>query len=376
MKNPLVDKLGLDFPLFAFSHCRDVVAAVSKAGGFGMFGAANVTAEELEVELAWIDAHVDGKPYGVDLLFPENMASADEPEEAVAGFADRIPAEHLNFVAGLMTSHGVRPPADLHDLIGPPPSLLRAQGRAQLDVAFNHPIRLIVNGLGLPPPEMFDKARAHGIAIGAMAGSKEHAIRHVQAGVDLVVAQGGEAGGHCGEVSTLVLVPEVVRAVKKVRDVPVLAAGGIVTGRQMAGCMAMGAAGAWTGSVWLSTVESEVSRTFRDKMIEARSRDTLRSKGRTGKLSRQLCSPWTAAWERGDGPQPLAMPLQSMLVEPALRRMADAADQGNERAREAVTYWVGQGVGLINEVRSARQVVQEFMEEYAEGVSDLQAMEF
>jgi NAD(P)H-dependent flavin oxidoreductase YrpB (nitropropane dioxygenase family) len=187
----------------------------------------------------------------------------------------------------------------------------------------------------------------------------------------MIIAEGWEAGGHCGEVSTLVLVPEVVRAIKPIREVPVLAAGGIMTGRQMAACMALGAAGVWTGSVWLATTESEVTEIFREKMVAARSRDTVRSKCRTGKYSRQLRSAWTDAWESPESPQPLPMPFQSIISEPALRAAQRAAQHGNGKARELVTYFVGQGVGLVDSIKSSRAVVQEFMEEFAEALDEL-----
>jgi NAD(P)H-dependent flavin oxidoreductase YrpB (nitropropane dioxygenase family) len=212
------------------------------------------------------------------------------------------------------------------------------------------------------------------VPVAALVGAKEHAVRQVEAGVEIIVAQGSEAGGHTGEVSTLVLVPEVVRAIRPIRDVPVLAAGGIMTGRQMAACMAMGAAGVWTGSVWLATVESETTEIFREKMIAARSRDTVRSKCRTGKYSRQLRSAWTDAWEEDGSPAPLPMPLQSILSEPALHAAQRAAEHGNAKARELVTYFVGQGVGLTDRIRSSREVVKDFMEEFADALSDMQAL--
>ena len=190
----------------------------------------------------------------------------------------------------------------------------------------------------------------------------------------MIVAQGGEAGGHCGEVSTIVLVPEVLRAIKPIRNVPVLAAGGIMTGRQMAACMAMGAAGVWTGSVWLATIESEASEIFREKMIAARSRDTVRSRCRTGKPARQLRSAWTDAWEGSQSPGALPMPFQSMISEPALAAAQRAAEKGNAKARELVNYFVGQGVGLVDSVKSSREVVREFMEEFAEAVAEMQAL--
>jgi len=224
----------------------------------------------------------------------------------------------------------------------------------------------------VPPPEMIEKGRAHGVPVAALVGAKEHAIRQVSAGVDILVAQGTEAGGHCGEVTTMVLIPEVLKAIKPIREVPVLAAGGIMNGRQMAACMAMGAAGVWTGSVWLATRESETSEIFREKMIEASSRDAVRVKTRTGKPARQLRSAWTEAWERApNSPGPLPMPLMSLISENAIRSINRAAEAGNPKAREMVTYFVGQGVGLIDSVRSAGQVVQEFKEEFLEAIEHM-----
>jgi NAD(P)H-dependent flavin oxidoreductase YrpB (nitropropane dioxygenase family) len=241
-----------------------------------------------------------------------------------------------------------------------------------LRVAFNHPIGMIVNALGKPPPEMVQMGRDHNVPVGALAGAKEHAIRLAEAGCDVIVAQGGEAGGHCGEVATIVLIPEVVRALKAAgHDVPVLAAGGIMTGEQMAACMAMGAAGAWTGSVWLATTESECSQLFREKMVAARSRDTVRSKGRTGKYSRQLKSAWTDAWEGPESPGALPMPMQSLIAEPAIRQATKSAEGGNAAALPLVTYFVGQGVGMVEGITSARSVVQEFMTDYADAVERL-----
>jgi NAD(P)H-dependent flavin oxidoreductase YrpB (nitropropane dioxygenase family) len=373
LTNALCRQLGIDFPLFAFSHCRDVVAAVSKAGGFGVLGATAFNPQELEVELAWIDAHVDGKPYGLDVLIPENLGIKHEKGLTSKALADRIPQAHRDFVDALLAEHGVAA-AGSHtrtDSDAPPP-FWPEEAMELLRVAFNHPIKMIINALGVPPPEMIQMGRDHDIPVAALAGAKEHAIRLAAAGVDIIVAQGGEAGGHCGEVSTLVLIPEVVRGLRRAGyDCPVLAAGGIMTGEQMAACMAMGAAGAWTGSVWLATTESECSQIFRDKMVEAGSRDTVRSKGRTGKYSRQLKSAWTQAWEGPASPEALPMPMQSLIAEPAIRKATKSAEGGNAKARDLVTYFVGQGVGLVDNVTSARSVVQSFMEDYASSVETL-----
>jgi NAD(P)H-dependent flavin oxidoreductase YrpB (nitropropane dioxygenase family) len=366
----LARRLDVPFPLFAFSHCRDVVAAVSRAGGFGVLGIVNFEPDQLERELAWIDAHVDGRPYGVDILMPE-MIAHDYSDQQLDEMRAEVPDEHVAFVSTLMASRGLdgAPGGDPRNLLGMPgASLQRRTALAMLDVVFRHPVRMIVNALGVPPREVFDGAHPRGILIGALAGSADHARRHAAAGVDVIVAQGGEGGGHCGEVSTLVLIPEVVRAMRDFGDIPVLAAGGIVTGRQMAACVAMGAAGAWTGSVWLATPESEVSNTFREKMVAARSRDTVRSKGRTGKYSRQLRSAWTDAWDSPGSPKPLPMPLQSIVTENALAIVHREADKNVAGARELATYWVGQGVGLIDQVRPAARVVQDFREDFAEAL--------
>ncbi|MBK9587700.1 MAG: nitronate monooxygenase [Sphingomonadales bacterium] len=376
MTSKLCQQLGIEFPLFAFSHCRDVVAAVSKAGGFGVLGATAFNPEQLAIELDWIDAHVDGKPYGLDVLIPENMAVKSEKDLTSKKLAERIPQGHKDFVDQLLKAHGVEGAGDHARARSDdaPPPFWPEEAMELLEVAFKHPIKMIINALGVPPPAMIQMGRNHGVPVAALAGAKEHALRLAAAGVDIIVAQGGEAGGHCGEVSTLVLIPEVVRALKaEGYDCPVLAAGGIMTGEQMAACMAMGAAGAWTGSVWLATLESETSQIFREKMVDARSRDTVRSKGRTGKYSRQLKSAWTDAWEGPESPGALPMPMQSLIAEPAIHRATKAAEGGNAKARELVTYFVGQGVGLVSNITSARSVVQDFMQDYATAVETLNA---
>lgn len=369
MNNQICKMTGASFPLFAFSHCRDVVVAVSRAGGFGVLGGSSFTPEMLEVELKWIDDHIEGRPYGIDILIPENQAFG--AEVSVAQLVEQIPQTHRDFVVKLLAGHGVE--ANLGDdvLSSWRPTTLPDVGEALMDVAFRHPIKLIANALGIAPRSMIERARRHGVPVAALVGAKEHAIRQVNAGVDIVVAQGAEAGGHCGEVSTLVLVPEVIRAIRSVRDVPVLAAGGIMTGEQMAACMSLGAQGVWTGSVWLATTESETSATFRNKMITATSRDTVRSRARTGKPARQLRSAWHDAWESAGSPSTLPLPLMPMLSQPALAQVDRAADAGNVKAQELVTYFVGQGVGLIEGVRSARRVVEDFKEEFAGSVESL-----
>jgi NAD(P)H-dependent flavin oxidoreductase YrpB (nitropropane dioxygenase family) len=374
MKSPICEMLGIEFPLLAFSHCRDVVAAVSRAGGFGVLGATTHSPESIERELNWIDDHIDGKPYGLDVLIPENISTSGEKDVTWKSLEARVSPEHRAFTRNLLKKYGIELTTTEVDASKPQP-FDAARALEVLEASFRHPIRLIANALGVPPKAMIEMGRKHGVPVAALIGAKEHALRQVAAGVDILVVQGTEAGGHCGEVSTMVLVPEVIKAIKPIRDVPVLAAGGIMTGRQMAACMAMGAAGVWTGSVWLATVESETSEIFREKMIAASSRDAIRSKGRTGKPARQLRSVWTDAWDRGaDSPGALPMPLQSIISRDAFASIDRSAAAGNAQARDLVSYFVGQGVGLIDSVKSAGAVVQEFKEDFVEAVEHMNAL--
>ena len=376
MKSPICEMFEIEFPLVAFSHCRDVVVAVSKAGGMGVLGAVGHTPEMLEQDLKWIDENIDGKPYGVDVLVPNNFEGKGSSMTS-EDLRNMIPQEYRDFRADVLKQYDV----DGESLRGGMDSKekeirsdsrfgknLKEKGAKKLlDVAFSHPIKLIANALGVPPKWMLDMGKEKGVKVAALLGAKEHAIRQVQAGVDILVVSGTEGGGHCGSVSTMVLIPEVKRAIKGYRDVPILAAGGIATGEQMAGIMAMGADGAWCASVFLPTTEAETSENIKEKMVNASSSQTVRSKSRTGKHSRQLKSAWTDAWEAKDAPEPLPMPLQTMVGEPALAIISKQATLGHEGAKDLDTYWVGQGIGLVNETISAGQTVQKFKEEFIVG---------
>jgi NAD(P)H-dependent flavin oxidoreductase YrpB (nitropropane dioxygenase family) len=376
MKSPICEMFEIEFPLVAFSHCRDVVVAVSKAGGMGVLGAVGHTPEMLEQDLKWIDENIDGKPYGVDVLVPNNFEGKGSSMTS-EDLRNMIPQEYRDFRADVLKQYDV----DGESLRGGMDSKekeirsdsrfgknLKEKGAKKLlEVAFSHPIKLIANALGVPPKWMLDMGKEKGVKVAALLGAKEHAIRQVQAGVDILVVSGTEGGGHCGSVSTMVLIPEVKRAIKGYGDVPILAAGGIATGEQMAGVMAMGADGAWCASVFLPTTEAETSENIKEKMVNASSSQTVRSKSRTGKHSRQLKSAWTDAWEAKGAPEPLPMPLQTMVGEPALAIISKQATLGHEGAKDLDTYWVGQGIGLVNETISAGQTVQKFKEEFIVG---------
>tara|TARA_B100000214_G_scaffold49021_1_gene30681 strand:- start:3110 stop:4246 length:1137 start_codon:yes stop_codon:yes gene_type:complete len=373
MNSRLCEKLGIEFPLFAFSHSRNVVAEVSKAGGFGVFGAVGQTPENLEQELNWIDENIDGKPFGIDLLIPNRMDHKNENSQTSDDLKALIPNEYYNFVDNVLEAHDL----DTDDLwsgkygIDYTHNMREAGANQLLEVAFRHPITLFVNALGVPPKSVIEKCRDKNILVGALTGAREHAVKHAAAGVDILVVSGTEAGGHCGEISTMVVVPDVIESVKSYQDIFVLAAGGIATGGQMAACMAMGAAGVWCGSVWLTSPEAETIPTVKKKMLEANSRKTIRSRSRTGKPTRQLQSAWTDAWASPNALQPLEMPLQGVLSRPAMDKIDTKAAVGHAGAVALSTYYVGQAVGLMNEEKSVKAIVYEFMEDYVEAVERL-----
>ena len=361
MHTPICDQLGIEFPIFAFSHCRDVAAAVSRAGGFGVFGALACPPDQLEIELRWIDEHVGGKPYGVDVVMPEMYAGMDAGVLDKATFEGMIPEAHRRYVNQVLEKFNVPnlPEGEkaFEGLLG----WIHDSARSQVDVALRHPlVKLLANALGTPPADVIEKVHGHGIQVAALVGAVQHARHHVEAGVDIVVAQGTEAGGHTGDVATMVLVPEVVDAV---RPTPVLAAGGIGCGRQIAAALALGAQGAWTGSIWLTTTESDLHPVAVQKVLRATSRDTVRSRALTGKPARQLRTAWTDAWDGPESPGALPMPLQFLLTSEAVSRIHRYAHVESSGAKELVGTPIGQIVGRMNEVRSVKEVMYEMVEE-------------
>lgn len=366
MQTRVGEMLGIEFPIFAFSHCRDVVAAVSNAGGFGVLGAVAMSPEHLETELTWIDEQVKGRPYGLDLLFPTVSGLGQSAVEA-SSVDELIPEAHRQFVDGLLSRYGVPElPEDVRRETSTGAGSLALARRTyapMFEVAYAHGVKLIASGLGSPPPDIVEEAHRNGAAVLALAGARVHAERHANAGVDIVVAQGTEAGGHTGEVSTMVLVPEVVDAVA---PLPVLAAGGIANGRQMAAAMALGAEGVWCGSVWLTTEEAETHPVVKEKFLAATSRDTVRSRSLTGKPARMLRSAWTEEWDGPDSPGALPLPLQSALIARARARIARASHEHGSGAEQLDNYFVGQVVGQLNQVTTCRRVVEEMVAEYVE----------
>ena len=373
MKNTVTETFNIDVPIFAFSHCRDVVAAVSKAGGFGVLGAVGHSPDALEIDLKWIEDEVGERPYGVDLIVPAKYEGSDEGGLTVHKIADMIPDAHHEYVNEILEKYDVPELAETKSgqfsmkNDGAAPMSAGTAG-PQLEIALAHNPSLVVNALGPPPQFMIDRVKEAGRKVGALAGKAQHAERHVNAGVDLIIAQGYEAGGHTGEIGSMVLIPEIVDAVG---DVPVLGAGGIGRGRQMAAAMALGAQGVWCGSVWLTTEEAETHPVVKEKMLQATSSDTIRSRSRTGKPARQLKSAWTDEWENPETPMPLGMPLQPVLINDAIARINRAAHKSGSGAEKLANYFVGQIVGTMNKTKPTAQVVYEMMEEFIEATESI-----
>jgi NAD(P)H-dependent flavin oxidoreductase YrpB (nitropropane dioxygenase family) len=371
MRTPLCDELGIEFPIFAFTHCRDVVVAVSKAGGLGVLGAVGFSPEQLRIELDWIDAHIGDRPYGFDIVIPnkyEGMDAELSTEELTKTLQDMVPKGHLDFARNLLVDHGV-PLGDASEdnslkLLG----WTEATATPQVDIALEHPnMVLIANALGTPPRDMIDRIHDAGRKVAALCGSPSQALRHADADVDIIIAQGGEGGGHCGEVGSIVLWPQVVAAVA---PRPVLAAGGIGSGQQIAAALAMGCQGAWSGSQWLMVEEADNTPVQQQAYIEAGSRDTVRSRSFTGKPCRMLRNDWTEAWENPANPQPLGMPLQYMVSGMAVAATHRWPDQTVDVAFNPV----GQVVGQFAKVEKTAAVIERWVNEYLEATANLNAL--
>jgi len=363
MRTNLCDEFGIEYPIFAFTPSEHVAAAVSKAGGLGVLGCVRFNdAEELEKALVWMDENTDGKPYGVDIVMPMKIPT----EGTAVDLKTMIPPEHLSFVDKTLQKLGVPPLPDGEEERDGVLGWLHSIARSHVEVSLSHRPVLIANALGSPPKDVIDQAHAQGVKVAALAGAAKHALSHVKNGVDIIVAQGYEAGGHTGEIASMVLTPEIVDAVGP--DVPVLGAGGIGSGRQVAASLALGAQGVWTGSIWLTTSEyAHLSNNagMTEAFLRAKSGDTVRTRIYTGKPARLLKTKWTEAWNEEGAPEPLPMPLQNLLVSKAHNRINASGDP------DVVSMPVGQIVGRMNEVRPVADVMADLVTEFEGTVARL-----
>ncbi|MER6558042.1 nitronate monooxygenase family protein [Streptomyces sp. NPDC001027] len=357
MQTELSTQLGVEHAVFGFTPFPAVAAAISRAGGFGVLGAVRYTdPDDLKRDLDWIEAHVDGRPYGLDVVMPAKKVEGVTEADVEA----MIPEGHRTFVRDTLAAYGVPELAEGEASGWRITGWMEQVARSQLDVAFDYPIRLLANALGSPPADVVARAHERGVLVAALAGSARHARKHKDAGIDIVVAQGYEAGGHTGEIASMVLTPEAVDAVA---PLPVLAAGGIGSGRQIAAALALGAQGVWLGSLWLTTAEADLhSPALTRKLLAAGSGDTVRSRALTGKPARQLRTEWTDAWDGPDGPGALPMPLQGLLVAEAVSRIQ------KYEVDPLLGTPVGQIVGRMNEVRSVQEVFDDLTRGFEQAV--------
>jgi NAD(P)H-dependent flavin oxidoreductase YrpB (nitropropane dioxygenase family) len=351
----ICDMFGIEFPIFAFSHCRDVVVAVTNAGGVGVLGELARTPDQIALDIAWIRERVGDKPFGIDLVFPASVPASANLED----LASHIPEEHRRFIQSLRERHNL------------PESSSRAQaseigfgtargglfsqeqGRRQLDVALSERVPLIASGLGSPAFAV-EAAHANGIKIAGLIGRTRQARREIEAGVDVIIAQGYDAGGHTGEIGTFTLIPQVVAIAG---NTPVLAAGGVGTGRHLAAALCLGASGVWSGTLWLASRESDTNMVVKEKILAATEDDTVRSRALTGKPARLLKTQWTAEWEAPGAPAPLPMPLQGILI-------ADIMQSAQEAHFEPfMGSPAGQAIGTIHEIKPCREIVYDMVDE-------------
>ncbi len=364
LRTALCDTLGIEHPIVGFTPSEHVAAAVSRAGGLGVLGCVRFNdPAELDRALDWMDANTGGRPYGIDVVMPARV-----PAEGAARDLDQlIPEGHKDFVEQTLLKLGVPPLPDGAQAADGVLGWLHSVARKHVEVALAHPARLIANALGPPPPDVIANAHDRGMLVAALAGKAEHALRQVASGVDIVVAQGYEAGGHTGEIASMVLIPEIVDAVGG-GSVPVLAAGGIGCGRQIVAALALGAAGVWMGSAWLLTQEYAQltsAPAVTEALLAATSSDTVRSRIYSGKPARLLKNRWTDAWDQPGAPEPLPMPLQNLLVSEAHQRLMRSGQP------EVVPMPAGQIVGRLTEVRPVAEVMATLVQETREALDRL-----
>jgi NAD(P)H-dependent flavin oxidoreductase YrpB (nitropropane dioxygenase family) len=348
LRTKLCDMLGIEFPIIAFTHCKDVAVAVINAGAFAVLGEAMHPPQEIAADIKWIRERVNGKPFGIDLILPASVPPADTLEQLIA----KIPDTHRNFAQSIKERYKVpdpKGPIALHQWGG----LNQEMARAQLDVVLEERAPVFTSGLG-NPAFILEAAHARGIKVFGLIGKTRQAKRELEAGVDAIIAQGYDAAGHTGAMGTFSIVPEVVSIAG---DTPIIAAGGVTTGRHLAATLCLGAAGVWTGTLWLASRESDVDMIVKEKLLAATAEDTSYSRCISGMTMRTLKCPWTEEWAKPEAPLPLSAPYQMLLS-------SDYIQGANDHRREdLMTEAAGQGVAFVTTMKPARQIVFDMVEE-------------
>lgn len=348
LRTSLCEMLEIEYPIVAFTHCKDVVAAVVNAGGFAVLGEAMHEPDEIVADIKWIREKVDGRPFGIDLVLPASVP----PSDSLDKLKSDIPESHRQFADRIKKEHNVpepKNPVALHKWGG----LNQEMARAQLDVVLEERAPVFTSGLG-NPAFILEAAHSRGIKVFGLIGRTRQAKKEIEAGVDAIIAQGTDAAGHTGPIGTFSLVPEVVAIAG---DTPVIAAGGVTTGRHLAAALCLGAAGVWTGTLWLASRESDSDMIIKEKLIAATSDDTVYSRSVSGMPMRTLRCVWTDEWAKPDAPRTLPAPYQMLLS-------ADYIQAANDHRREDLMFEAaGQGVGFVTAMKPARQIVIDMVEE-------------
>jgi len=351
-KNPLhtklCDSLGIEFPIVAFTHCKDVAAAVIHAGAFAVLGETQHKPDEIAADIEWLKEKIGDKPYGIDLVFPASVPPAGTIDELLA----QIPKEQHDFVEDMKKRHKIPPPKktpELYDLGW----MTQEVPRKQLEVALDLKVPVLASGLG-NPAFVVEAAHERGMQVWGLVGKPRQAKRELEAGVDVIVAQGIDAGGHTGPIGTFSIVPQVAAIAG---DTPVIAAGGITTGRHLAGTIALGASGVWTGTLWLACRESDREMVIKEKVLAAKATDTSFSACISGFTMRTLKSEWHKEWESQEAPRPAPPPYQLLLFADVKQSAMDW------NLENFMTEASGQGVDFITTMKPARQIVMDMVEE-------------
>lgn len=341
--SPICDQLGIETPIFGFAHDVATVAAISRAGGYGVYGATRRFPHEITAEIADIRERLGDLPFGVDLVLPPGMPEHNSREAIEA----EIPQEHKDFVEKLVERYKV-PPAS-----GPGmrTRFIRSAEieRDQIQAVLNSSVNMFACGIGAPA-DVVRAAKERNQTTLALIGSPHHVQRAIDAGVEIIVAQGYDAGAHTGPIGTFSLVPQIVEAAG---DVPVLVAGGVATGQHIAAALAMGAQGVWLGTAWLFSQEHQghLHPVNTQKLIEAGSGDTVITRSESGKTFRQVRTGWSQAWEADDAPEPLRMPYQDVLVGDLLGAIEE------HDIEPLIHSGAGQSVGYFDEVRTVKEIM-------------------
>ncbi len=304
LHNSLCERLGSELPIFGFTHSLDAAIAVTRSGGIGIWGATRSTPEEIEAGVTRMAAELGDLPYGLDLVIPPGMPERDNRSEIEAA----IPDEHRRFVASLRDKYGVPDDGEA----GMRSRFVRSEdmARRQVEVVIDSGISVLALGIG-SPEWVIGPAKERGKTLVSLVGQPKHAEAALRAGADILVAQGTDAGAHTGPVGTFSLVPQIVDLAG---DVPVVAAGGVATGRHIAAALAMGAVGVWIGTAWLFCAEEHLEPQVLDKLIAGGSADAVISRADSGKTLRQIRTAWSDEWSSPGAPEPLKMPYQDILV--------------------------------------------------------------